>query len=295
MDFIHHVEQQSSNVIKIQMDYRLGFEQKFLLISDVHFDNPDCDRKLLKKHLDKAVDMGAGILFNGDVFDCMESRNDPRRMGKIMPKNQGMYYLDNIVEDAAEFFAPYAQNIIGIGEGNHERAIVKSNQTNLTERLCGLLTYQTGHKVYNMHYGGFIRFMFHQTTKGGFRGGRQSINMAYFHGSGGGGLMTKGVNKHMQRLTFMPDADIHWMGHTHDEYVVSHQRVRLSQQGKIYQDECLLVNTSTYKDSYKIGKHGWEVEKGMPPKKKGGLFLSFNYNPDNYKDKKLIKTQVLRA
>ena len=32
-----------------------GDEQWFLLQSDVHWDNPKCDRKKLKRHLDEAV------------------------------------------------------------------------------------------------------------------------------------------------------------------------------------------------------------------------------------------------
>ena len=42
------VSAQASNVFKIEMSYKAGWQQPFLLMSDVHFDNPDCNRKLLK-------------------------------------------------------------------------------------------------------------------------------------------------------------------------------------------------------------------------------------------------------
>jgi UDP-2,3-diacylglucosamine pyrophosphatase LpxH len=61
-------------VISIQMDK----DQDVLMISDVHFDNPKCDRKLLKKHLDEAKRRNAKVLINGDLFDLMQGKNDKR-------------------------------------------------------------------------------------------------------------------------------------------------------------------------------------------------------------------------
>ena len=291
----YDVERQSLNVINVNMEYKKDWEQTFLLISDVHFDNPDCDRKLLKKHLDKAVQEGAGILINGDFFCLMEGRSDPRSSKKIRDKNLGVNYLDNVIEDACDFLEPYASHIIGIGMGNHETAILKRSETNVTERLCALLKYKTGYPVYNMQYSGFIRFMFRFKTIGGHLGGRMSNILHYHHGYGGSSVMTKGVNKHVQRLSFVPDADFHWMGHSHQEYVVSHPRLRLTQKGKIYHDECLIINTSTYKDEFKSGASGWANEKGLPPKRKGGLFLRFYYDQANSQDRRPIKSEVFRV
>ena len=48
--------------------YNLDFEgspQRFLFISDVHFDSVKCDRDLLKKHLDEALATNAGVLVFG--------------------------------------------------------------------------------------------------------------------------------------------------------------------------------------------------------------------------------------
>ena len=291
----YDVERQSLNVINVNMEYKKDWEQTFLLISDVHFDNPDCDRKLLKKHLDKAVQEGAGILVNGDWFCAMESRNDPRAAKKIMKKNLGISYLDNLVEDSADFLEPYAKNLIMISMGNHETAILKKSESNLTERLCSLLKYKTGYPVYNGQYSGFVRFMFRFKSSGGHLGGRMSNILHYHHGYGGSSVMTKGVNKHIHRLTFVPDADFHWMGHSHQEFVVSHPRLRLSQKGKIYHDECLIINTSTYKDEFKIGASGWANEKGLPPKRKGGLFLRFYHDQTSQTDRRPIKSEVFRV
>jgi len=54
-------------------------ECKLLLISDLHWDNPKCERKLLKKHLDEAKEKGAKVVINGDFFCLMQGKGDPRR------------------------------------------------------------------------------------------------------------------------------------------------------------------------------------------------------------------------
>lgn len=37
-----------------------------LLLSDLHWDNPHCDRALLKRHLDLALERNAAIMIFGD-------------------------------------------------------------------------------------------------------------------------------------------------------------------------------------------------------------------------------------
>ena len=46
--------------------------KKVLLLSDIHWDNPKCDRELLKRHLDQAKEIGADVLLNGDTFCLMQ-------------------------------------------------------------------------------------------------------------------------------------------------------------------------------------------------------------------------------
>ena len=106
--------------------------------------------------------------------------------------------------------------------------------------------------------------------------------------------MTKGVNKHVQRLSFIPDADYHWMGHNHQEYIITHQRLRISQKGKIYQDECMIINTATYKDEFKTGAGGWAVSSGHPPKPLGAFMLRFYYDQKSQMDRRPIKSEIVR-
>lgn len=95
--------------------------KSYLLISDVHYDNPKCNRKLLKQHLDLALEKDAGILIGGDLFCVMQGKYDPRRnKGDIEDAFNVPNYLDNLIDKVGEFLEPYKKNIVTILQGNHE-------------------------------------------------------------------------------------------------------------------------------------------------------------------------------
>ena len=68
----------SPQVIEVRMKYKKDFKQSFLLTSDIHFDNPKCDRKLYFKHMDAAKETDSGVFCFGDFFCMMQSRSDKR-------------------------------------------------------------------------------------------------------------------------------------------------------------------------------------------------------------------------
>ena len=85
---------------------------KVLLIPDIHFDNPKCRRDILKKDLDEAMKIGARIIIPGDLFCLMQGSYDPRKSkGDILPQHNVDGYLDAVIEEAVEWFTPYAENI----------------------------------------------------------------------------------------------------------------------------------------------------------------------------------------
>ena len=130
-------------VIEVRMKYKKGFKQPFLLSSDVHYDNPKCDRDLYHKHLDQAKERGAGVFCFGDFFCLMQSRKDRRgSKSDIRPEHNGSNYFDLVINEAAKKMAPYSQNIILFSDGNHETAVVKNMETNPLERLVAILNHQ---------------------------------------------------------------------------------------------------------------------------------------------------------
>lgn len=95
-----------NNVCVIKKDWN---DAKVLLLSDLHWDNPYCDRVLLKKHLDEALNGDHDILINGDLFCLMQGAYDPRKSkADIRPEHNVVNYFDAIINTAVDWFTPYA-------------------------------------------------------------------------------------------------------------------------------------------------------------------------------------------
>jgi hypothetical protein len=279
------VEHNSRNVATVYLSGYAGTEWWFLLRSDVHHDNPKCDQRLEKKHLQMAADRNAGIIDGGDQFCAMQGKYDKRASkSALRPEHQTDKYLDALVKTSAEFYEPFAHNFIVMGRGNHETAITKVHETDLTERLVERLNTSTGSAIQAGGYGGWVRFMFE--LRKGFRTSRR---LHYFHGTGGGGPVTRGVIQTNRLAVFNPDADIVLTGHTHDEWIVPIARQRMSDMGKLYHDAQIHVRTPGYKDAWGDGDSGWEVEKMLGPKPTGAAWLHFTATSEG------IETEVVAA
>jgi hypothetical protein len=278
------VEANCRNVLTVRCDVASGWSQEFLLRSDVHHDNPHCDQKHERKHLQEAIDRNAGIIDAGDLFCAMQGKFDKRAdKSAIRLEHQSGDYLDKLVKTAADFYEPFAGNFLVIGRGNHETAIHKRAETDLTERLVERLNERTESKIQAGGYSGWVRFLFQQKT---WRG---SSLLYYHHGTGGGGPVTRGVIQTNRMAVFNPDPQIILTGHTHDDWVVPIRRQRLSDAGVPYYDEQIHVRTPGYKDGWDHGYAGWEVEKMLGPKPKGAAWLKFSFSA------KEIHTEVHRA
>lgn len=264
------------NVVSVAMQSdgnRLDWEQWFLLTSDHHWDNPKCERGLLKKHHDEALERRAGIIAAGDVLCAMQGKYDKRAdKSSLRPEHQVTNYLDALVTTAADWYGPYAKNYIVIARGNHEQAIKKNHETDLIERLVAILNANNDANIQAGGYGGWVKFKFTNGTQ------RSSINLKYFHGSGGGGPVTKGVIGTNRRAVFLPDAHIVATGHVHESWQVEMRRERLNDAGRIYLDDQTHVCLATYKEEYGDGYEGYHVESGRPPKPTGAWWLRFYWD-----------------
>jgi len=263
------------NVLTVRLDnISAGWEQYVMLVSDQHHDSPYCNRKLEKAHLDKAIQRDALIFMGGDTFDAMQGKHDPRaNYDHLEPFLKKDNYFDAIVEYNAAFYKPYAKNIVMVGNGNHESAVLQHHNISLVDRLVADLNREGG-TIHVGGYGGWCRFMLKVSTR------NMSINMKYFHGAGGEAPVTKGVIQTARQAAYLPDADIVWNGHNHNEYVLAVPRERLSGKGKLYKDVCWFIRTPGYNDEYGDGSQGWAIEKGLSPKSMGCVWLKFYFDGD---------------
>jgi hypothetical protein len=252
-------------------DIRAGWEQWFLIRADVHHDNPQSNRALEKRHLDQALERGAGILTIGDLFCAMQGKYDKRsNKSDILPEHQDGAYLDAIVRTAAEFYAPYAHNMVLMSDGNHETAIRKRHEVDLLGNLTHSLRLMTGCGITKSGYSGWVRFMF--KLRGTVCTSRR---MFYHHGYGGGGPVTLDMIQGQRMRAMVADADYIVFGHTHDSWINRNVRVSLTDGNKVEHRPIYVVKCPSYKDEYKSGEGGFHIETGKPPKPLGAWWLRF--------------------
>jgi len=263
--------------------------QEFLLISDLHWDNPHCDRGLLKNHLDEAVKRNAAIILNGDTYCCMGGKYD-RRADKslIRPEHNTDRYFDAIVDTSVEWFAPYAKNILLIGYGNHETAIIKHGETDLLQRFASTLNYATGSAVQVGGYGGTIDIrVLHDTIRG------VNFVVHYFHGHSGGGVVSRGVIQDQRLLAGTEGYDLTWMGHVHELYYHQNMIHRYDRSTKtLIQKPIHQLRTATYKEEWDGGYMGFHTERGRGPKPLGGYWLKLETSRNTSKDNKGPELQL---
>ena len=256
----------SRAVLYIETPWDKGFRQEFLLTADRHWDNPQSNWELQEKHLQQAQEKGVGVLDFGDFFCAMQGRYDKRsNKSKLRKEHQTDDYLDSLISTAVDFFDPYSKNLIMISHGNHETAILKNHETDLTKRLCRGLS----NPVFNMGYSGWVIFAFKH------KGHTELKKLWYIHGYGGGGPVTKGVIQTNRRASYV-SADLIVTGHIHESWALDVPRIECSNDGRVIHKEQLHVQVPTYKDEYADGHEGWHIETGKPPKPVGATWLVFS-------------------
>lgn len=269
------IELLSETVYKktFKMDKYKGFEQRVLLTSDRHDDNPKSDRKLQELHLRQAKERNARVYDFWDFFCAMQGKGDPRHSkDDIRPENMKGNYLNSIVESSVDFFTPYADLFDLITYWNHETSVKKKLEVDLIQWLVFWLNTKTRSSIKIGKYAGWVKFCF-VDEKGK---NRWSVRLNYTHWYWWGWPVTKWVIQTNRKATYLPDADICVSGHIHEQWVVKLARERVSERGQTYMDYQYHICLPTYKEEYMCWS-GYHREKGRPPKPLWARWLKFYY------------------
>ena len=259
----------SRNVLHLRCDTKtnaLARPSPILLVGDCHWDNPDCDRDQLAADLDRAIERDSPIFIGGDFFCAMQGQWDRRASKeKLREEHRSGCYLDSLVDTAAEWLKPWQSHIVLVCLGNHETAILKHHETNLTDRLTASVRKQGGIAL-SGGYAGWVRMLIQNNTF------RQSFTMHYHHGFGGGGPVTKGKID-FNRYRDQADFDAMWSQHVHHTEIFDTRVAYLNHSSEVCHRTVWNLRTPSYKDEYKDGFGGWHVERGQGPRPKGGIWL----------------------
>lgn len=272
-------KQLAPNVLEVRFDKAHAGEKFYMMCrSDAHHDNAHSDHKLEKKHLDQAVELGAGVLDHGDLFCAMNGKWDPRADPRqFRPELQGGNYLDELVRYNAGFYQPYAENFVMLSPGNHCTSVKKRHETCLTTRFSEHIAAKTGVNIPVMTYCGWVQFRFKVGTI------NETINYYWHHGFGGGGPVTKGTIQASRMAAYLESARICYTGHTHDEWIFSNFRHGISIQGKPFNFRQWFLRAPGYKDEFSCSE-GFHIEKGRGPKGLGAILLEFEIHREMPKD-----------
>lgn len=287
MNLIKH----EKNIHELRVDgssFRMG------MFSDIHWDNPKCDWNLLKHDLDFCLKNEIPIMFNGDTFCLMQGAYDPRKMkGDIRPEHNNARYFDSIIETAVDFFLPYAHLLTVVGYGNHETSIIKRQETDVIQRFVTLLNYKAGSNVMTGGYGGWLIVNQLLKAKSNIT---QATKIKYFHGSGGGGLVTKGALNLTRAMEMYEGYDVFTMGHIHENSARNDVRDNINfhpTKGYYFNHKQIhSMITGTYKEEYIDGLYGWHVERGAPIKPVGGRLLTIECGRDRSDNKDILVRNI---
>lgn len=269
MAFAGTIAHPQSNISVVSTSFKSQGQCLWVLLrSDAHHDNPHSDHDLERKHLKEVEERNGLWLDAGDIFCVMGGKFDKRMMkaGSVRPENQRDDYFNAVVENATKFYKPHASSCIVLADGNHETAVLKKNEID----LIGMLAKGIG--VHRSGYGGWVVFDI------GVFGKRASLKLKYFHGSGGGGMMSFDTLRVRRQGSFIPDADVVVVGHVHERWIlpVARERLHTNKMFEIRHDQQYHVRTGTYKDEYRDGAGGWHIERGGPPKALGAVWMKLS-------------------
>lgn len=277
MASITKVSQPHSMVCRIDLKMKPQETLNFFLANDLHLDHPDCNRDLLKEHIEETIRRKGWIMLNGDILCVMQGKNDRRHnKGSLRPEDMTDAYFDSVVEHAADFLEPYAKRILFMGLGNHETSIMKKVEINLLKRLCDLLYYRTGHRITLGQYHGFIWIVAQNenSTKTGRTAERYSYKIYHNHGAGGDAPITNGTIEDSRLMMNVEGVDAIWTGHNHNKYHAQKAMVYLDTNPQSMEAKYRIVEnirSGTYKQEYKGA--GFHIEKRGPAKPLGGTWL----------------------
>jgi len=253
------------------LDYQIYQKDRyFLFISDVHLDSVHCDRTKLKQHLDLALERNAIVFIFGDLLDLMQGKYDPRsNKADLNPKYNTARYIDEVINDVVEFLTPYKSILAFYSPGNHETSVEKRIEYGIVDKICEKLDMSQG------NYSGYIycRFFtyFEDSTK-------IPLIIAFHHGYGGGGAVTRDSIQTARKAVYLPDANVVISGHTHDRWIIPITRNRISRYGESI-DQQWHLKTGTYQNA-PIDFNGYAIEKGLAPKAGAGIWMKYTIGSD---------------
>ena len=195
-------------------------KQDYYITADWHW-QPEEPNNRLRKVLDKAKDEDAHVLVFGDIFDAIFPSDVRRSSRATLKQSQTDAAINDLMNAAEDFFAPYADTIDFMSYGNHEISVLKYNNFDPIQDLHSRLMRHRSEALQPIlrgAYKGFLVLRFEAAQDK--RGTVQSVDIRYDHGHGGNPEVSKGTIS-LERMYTEYVADLYVFGHIHKGLVDS--------------------------------------------------------------------------
>jgi hypothetical protein len=242
---------------------------------------------LLTKHLKEAERRNALVFINGDWFDLMQGKWDPRGgYSGLRQEYKHSDYLDRVIQDSADYLSKFDLQYI-FALGNHETNIIKRMHTNPISAMCLLLRSQ-GKECVEMGYDGYILYNMSDTHTAEMRVDKTFVQY-FHHGSGGNAPRSKGILSADIDQKDSPDADLITKGHDHNKWSFPSVVERVNKFGTITNQTVWHLRTGSYQA---LPEYGWAKEKKFGHPSLGGWFVNLTLRRKNTETGKTRQIEV---
>lgn len=231
-------------VIKIDLPSDvLNNEIKIFPLSDVHIEDPACNKKKLFAWREDVLSAPNNyVIINGDIINCALKNSKSDVFSSTMTPDEAMDYV-------VDFLEPIKDRILSVCSGNHDSRMSKETSVNPLRRICKELNIEDKYHPHACVV--FISF--------GKSQGRDCRKQPYviFHRHGnGGGKKIGGKANNLQSLSEVIDCDAYIISHTHQSLVFKQNYYRTDYKNKkITPVEKTFVNSNAwldYENSYAV-------------------------------------------
>lgn len=228
-------------------------ERGITFVGDPHTFKVQSLTDQLESDLKEAKNRGDDIVLWGDIDDWIVP-SDTKRYTNGKYNTDVDAIVNYKVDRLAEFYKPFADNIIIMKLGNHETAFIKHHHVDPMAMLIRDLNRERSGGLKPIFYGGYTMWWllkFVNFTEEGKRSGSKSVKMWLHHGAGGSSPVTKGAIDRA-RIQDNISADVYVIGHKHTSVHVVTKHEYLDDYGNVKRNDRDFLIVPGYS--------GWEQE-----------------------------------
>jgi predicted phosphodiesterase len=236
----------------VDLPAKVGKKYHIHVFSDVH-GNWDLALDEMKARQEEYSNSYFVLL--GDNDDWILPK-DPRFLSSEVPEElRGVDdYIDQAVDQQYKRLKDF--KFLFVSMGNHDYEILNRHGTCPTARLARRLCCRYG------GYSGFLRVRFRSEKTNNLKGG---VTFLYHHGSSNAPV-TEGILWAKRFAAGWEDWDVFIFGHTHKFWCHRGKRGRRTERNHLAFRDTWIVNTGTWKETYKEGgTPGYGERRGYPP------------------------------